>query len=495
MIIDGVQVNGVTSDSRKVKPGFIFVAIKGDHSDGNNFIEEAIAAGASVIYTEGDLQDERVIIKKVKDARKKLSELCNEFYDFPAKKLKVIGVTGTNGKTTTTHLIHHILRENGITAGLIGTLDIKINDKSYETTLTTPIAEEVYYYMHKMVESGIKVVVMEASSHGLKSERVHQIDFDVAVHTNIEKDHLNYHKTFEDYVASKKKLFDQLSSGSYAVINIDDENSLKLLENNQRAVVLTYGLNKKSTITASSIDGDGAIFFNYCLQRGISTLSGVVIDPFEYPIELRLIGDHNVYNALAAISCCLLLDLDIEKIAKAIRGFKSLPRRMEIIYQDDYVVIDDFCHNPASYEAVFASVQGMQYNDLHIICCIRGNRGTEINMDNARVLKQWVTLLNVKSLVVTASKDCTQLKDEVDYREREGFLGVLSQENIPYHYEERLQNAIERVKPQLKKNDLVLLLGSQGMDKAAKIWLKDTKRHLRLREARGDNEFYFYQHK
>lgn len=492
MIIDGVQINGVTSDSRKVREGFVFVAIKGDHSDGNNFIGEAIGAGAAVVYTEKDLSHEGAIVKRVDNARKKLSELCNEFYGYPAEKLKVIGVTGTNGKTTTTHLIYHILRQNGIPTGLIGTLNIKVNDKSYETSLTTPIAEEIYYYLHQMVKAGVKVVVMEVSSHGLKSERVHQIDFNVAVHTNIERDHLNYHKTFEDYVASKKKLFDQLTPGSMAIINIDDINSLKLLENNQQAVVLTYGLNKKSTVTASSIDSDMAIFFNYCLQRGITTLSGVEVDPFEYPIELRLIGGHNVYNALAAISCCLLMDLTIENIARAIREFTSLPRRMEIIYQGDYMVIDDFCHNPASYEAVLASVQGMQYKNLHIVNCIRGNRGIEINLDNAIVLKQWVTLLNVKTLVITASRDYTGIKDEVEPKERDHFLRVLDEENIPYYYEERLEAAIEMVKKQLRKNDLVLLLGSQGMDQAREIWLKDIKYHTKGKSIPNKTQLNFY---
>lgn len=473
MFIDGFQISGVTSDSRKVKKNFVFVAIEGEKFDGNNFIQDAINRGAVLVYTEKAIIHNQAVIKQIPDARKKLTELCNAFYDYPGEKLKVIGVTGTNGKTTTTTLIYEILKNSGVPVGLIGTLNIRIKEKIIETSLTTPPPEDIFYYLSQMVQEGVKVVVMEVSSHGLKNERVHQINFDIAIHTNIEKDHLNFHKTFDDYVASKKKLFDQLAPGNIGIINIDDSNSLKLLENNQDIVVLTYGLNKRSSITASSINVDTGLFFNYSLQRGITTLSGIEIDPFEYPIQLNLLGGHNVYNALAAISCCLLLDISIEKIAKAIKVFKSLSRRMEVIYQGDYLVIDDYSHNPASYEAVFESVQGIQYRNLNVVCAIRGNRGIEINRDNAMVLRQWSYLLNINSLIITGSYDYTGINDRVDPMERDCFLAVLEEENISYLYEDKLERAIELIKQQLNKNDLVLLLGSQGMDRGKEIWLRD----------------------
>ncbi|MBM7615909.1 Mur ligase family protein [Alkaliphilus hydrothermalis] len=475
MIIDGLRIKGVTCDSRKVKEGYAFVAITGEKQDGNKYIEDAINNGAIIIYTERKMKLEKVKVVQVEDARIKLAELCNQFYQYPAEKLKVIGVTGTNGKTTTTHLIYETLKKAGVSVGIIGTLNIRINDIIYETNLTTPIAEDVCRYLAMMVEQNVEVVVMEVSSHGLKNHRVHGIKFDVAIHTNIEKDHMNFHKTFDDYLKTKKKLFDQLAPGKMAIINFDDVNSLRLLEDNDHIMVITYGLNTKSTITASSIDCDCNISFNYCMQRGITTLSGVELDPFEYPVDVKLLGKHNVYNSLAAITCCLMLDVSIDDIAKALEDFKSLARRMEVIYQKEYTVIDDFCHNPASYQAVLESIQSMQYKNLYIINAIRGNRGEEVNKDNAEVLAQWAALLKAKELCITASRDYCGRADNVSNTERDAFLDVINDLGISYRYEEKLEDSIAKTIKQLEKNDLILLLGSQGMDKAKELFLKMMK--------------------
>ncbi|AOY76229.1 Mur ligase family protein [Clostridium formicaceticum] len=471
MIIDNIEVKGVTCDSRKVKKGYAFVAIKGETKDGNDFIDKAIEKGASIIFTEKDLNIQGVIVKKVENARKTLGDLCNAFYDYPTEKLKVIGVTGTNGKTTTTHLIYHMLKEQGIAAGLIGTLDVRIKDKQYKTKLTTPDAEVTYAYLHKMVKEKVEVVVMEVSSHGLKNERVQGIKFDIAVHTNIERDHLNFHKTVEDYIASKKKLFDQLPQGKFAVINLDDHNALKLLENNRHILVVTYGLNAKATITASTIDTDFSTSFNYCLQRGLTTLSGIEVEAFEYPITINLLGKHNIYNTLAAVTCGLLLDIPINHMAKALKKITFIPRRMEIIYRGEYMVIDDFCHNPASYETVFESLQGMQYKNLHIINAIRGSRGLEINYEIAEVLKQWYTILKVKNMMITSSSDYTQSLDVVTKLERDIYIETLSRGNISFQYEEKLRTSISKALCMLEKGDILLLLGAQGMEEGAKIFI------------------------
>lgn len=464
MHLEGIKISGITSDSRRVKEDFIFVAIEGENLDGNSYIDDAVERGAKIVFTERDIVRKDCIIKKTDNCRKKLAELCNEFYDYPSEKLIVVGVTGTNGKTTTTHLIHEILLKNGIATGLIGTLKIKLNEIEYSPRLTTPIAEDIYYYLNEMVKSNIKVVVMEVSSHGLKSHRVHDIQFDIAIHTNIDRDHINFHRTVEDYILSKKLLFDNLPPGKLALMNVDDQNYVKLLEGNNHIVVITYGLSEKSSVTASSIDTDATSVFTLCLQRGLTTVSGVDIEPFEYPLHLNLYGTHNVYNALAAVTCCLLLDIPIQSIAKVIRRTKAVPRRMELIYQKDYSIIDDFSHNPASYEAVLNSIQGLSYKNLYIVNSIRGNRGVEINAENAEVLRQWVQILSIKNLIITASTDFVGPADKVSPQERDSFLEVLYRYQIPYQYEERLKDALEKTLNMLEKGDLLLLLGAQGMD-------------------------------
>lgn len=464
MKLEGIEIKGVTCDSRRVKEGFIFVAIEGEKLDGNSYIEVAVKRGAKIVFTERDIVRNDCIIKKTCNCRKKLAELCNEFYGYPSEKLIVVGVTGTNGKTTTTHLIHEILLRNGIATGLIGTLKIKLNEIEHKPRLTTPIAEDIYYYLNKMVRNNIKVVVMEVSSHGLKNHRVHGIQFDIAIHTNIDRDHINFHKTVEDYILSKKSLFDNLSPGKLALMNVDDQNFMKLLERNSHIVVITYGLNEKASVTASSIDTEAASNFTFCLQRGLTTVSGADVEPFEFPLHLNLYGTHNVYNALAAVTCCLLLDIPIQSIAKVISNTKAVPRRMELVYQKDFLIIDDFSHNPASYEAVLKSIQGLAYKNLYILNAIRGNRGIEINVENAESLRQWTQILSIKGLVITASTDFVGPDDRVSLKERDAFLEVLYRFKIPYQYEERLSDALEKTLNILEKGDLLLLLGAQGMD-------------------------------
>ncbi|ABR47795.1 UDP-N-acetylmuramyl-tripeptide synthetase [Alkaliphilus metalliredigens QYMF] len=473
MNIDGVEVQGVTSDSRKVKTGYVFVAIKGAESDGNNYIGEAIQRGAVIIYTEHRITALGVMIKICSNARKTLADLCNAFYDHPSEKIRVIGITGTNGKTTTSHIIYHALKESGVSVGLIGTLDIKINNQTHFTELTTPSAEDIYYYLNKMVQQKVQVVVMEVSSHGLKSERVHGIKFDIAIHTNIERDHLNYHKNMGDYIRSKKKLFDCLSPGKVALLNLDDNHSLELLTGNNGLIVVTYGLNVRATVTASSIDTELNTTFHFCLQRGMTTLAGLEVEPFEYPFSINLLGKHNIYNSLAAITCCLLLDLSCEEIAKNIKSFTGVTRRLEVIYKKGYTVIDDFSHNPASYGAVFESMQNLEYKNLHVINAIRGSRGADINQENADVLKIWYELLGMKTLMITSSKDKTGKLDEVQVEEIGAFFKVLSEGSVNFEYVDHLSDAIETIIPRIEEGDLLLLLGAQGMDKGKEIFLKD----------------------
>lgn len=470
MIIDGIKIKGITSDSRQVKKDYIFVAVTGEKEDGNHFIDDAVKKGAAIIYTESDIYRTDCVIKKTYDGRKQLANLCNEFYDYPSEKLFVIGVTGTNGKTTTTNLIYNILNEAGIAVGLIGTLNIKIGDKQYPSKLTTPSAEDIYYYLNEMVKENIKVAILEVSSHGLKTDRVYGVEFDIGIHTNIDEDHINFHKTKTDYVKSKKKLFDSLQPGKIALINHDDRYGLKMLEGNNSILVISYGLSSKATVNASSIDTYLSTSFNYCLQRGITTLSGIELEPFEYPIVSNLLGNHNIYNALVSISACLLLDVSIDKIAKAIRKYPAIQRRMDIIYNDKYTVIDDYCHNPSSYEAVFHTIQNFQYNNLYIINGIRGNRGLDINRRNAEILKQWYEILGVKSLIITDSTDCVDNINSVSSIEREAYFEILNNGSIPFKYEASLRNSIGEVIKELGSKDMLLLLGAQSMDKGKDIF-------------------------
>lgn len=471
MKINGLTINGITCNSKKVKQGFAFVAIKGNNFDGNDFIDEAIDKGAKVIITEKDLNLDVHVIK-VENARKKLAELLNEFYDFPSEKLKLIGVTGTNGKTTTTHLIAEIFMKAGYNTGLIGTLGIKENGKYITKSLTTPDSEILYKTLYDFVNDGIEVVIMEVSSHGLKYYRDYGLKYDVAIHTNIDRDHLNLHKTLDDYINTKKKLFDSLERNKLAIINTDDKNAIKLIKGNNNAIILNYGLNHNSTLTASSMVIKEKISFNLCLQRSIITYHGNEIEPFEYQISSNLMGRHNVYNILASIGAALYFDIKLEVINKALNSYKGVHRRFEKIYEGDFVVIDDFCHNPASYQAILETIQGLSYNKLVIINSIRGNRGIQINEENARILAKFAPILGNIEFILSLSEDVVSKSDKVSNEEKDIYKEIFDNKEITYKIYNTLYESIKEALSVAKKNDIILLFGAQGMDKGREILYK-----------------------
>jgi UDP-N-acetylmuramoyl-L-alanyl-D-glutamate--2,6-diaminopimelate ligase len=237
-------VEGVTMDSRKAEKGFVFVAVKGTQSDGHEFISQAIKKGASVIICEvfpGVLTDGTTYIK-VQDAPLALATLADNFYDNPSSKLKIIAVTGTNGKTTIATLLFRLFRQLGEKCGLISTIQNQIEDELIPATHTTPDAVQLTALLKMMADAGCTYCFMEASSHAIEQKRVTAINFTGAIFTNITHDHLDYHKTFDNYIAAKKKLFDNLSKDAFALVNIDDKHGAVILQNCKEKKK-TYSLN------------------------------------------------------------------------------------------------------------------------------------------------------------------------------------------------------------------------------------------------------------
>ncbi len=469
MKTDGINITGITCDSSKVKKGFAFVAIKGIKKDGNQYINDAIKRGASIIYTENDIKIDNIPVIRVGNSRKKLAELLNEYYDYPSKKLILVGITGTNGKTTSSYILEHILKNAGLKTGVMGTLGIKLGERHIQTNLTTPEPEVLFHQLNEMVKEKVEVVIMEVSSHGLKQERVYGLDFDIAIHTNIGYDHMNFHKTKSDYIKSKKILFDLLKKNGISIINLDDKDGLKLMEGNTSTLVVTYGLNPKSSITASSLKLQDSISFNLCIQRGMTALNSVEIEPMEIPISMRLIGRHNIYNSLAAISGALSIGIQPHTIAKALTDFNGINRRLSIIFNKDYLIIDDFCHNPQGYEVIFETIQSLNFNKLIIVNAIRGSRGAQINRNNAKVLGSWCSTMKNMILFLTLSKDAIGAEDSVKSSELLAYKSILDKMGIKYIINDNLKDSLQEALKIAEKNDLLLMLGAQGMDKGKEI--------------------------
>lgn len=345
------DVADIVYDSRQVKTNSLFVAIKGFKTDGHKFLQDAINKGAIGIVVEDDkaIPDELIThaqIAKilVKDSRKALAELSNGFFNNPTNKLKLIGITGTNGKTTTAFIIKNILQNAAYKTGLVGTIANYVGDQKVDSKLTTPEANDLNRLFYEMIESGCSHSVMEVSSHSLVLNRVYGLNFSAGVFTNITSDHLDFHLTFEEYLKAKKILFDGLSSDSIAVLNSDDAYSQKIIKDS-KAKIVTYGISSSSDYTIKDIryDLNGTDF--------IITHSAV-----DYSIHTSLIGIFNAYNAASAFATAHCLGVDLAKIADGIKSSPQVPGRFEVLGKGKKKVIVDYSHTADSLEKALQAV-------------------------------------------------------------------------------------------------------------------------------------------
>lgn len=226
-----VEIQNLAFDSRKVSDGDVFIAISGTQADGHQFVDQAIAQGAVAVVAQKTIVAEGVASVKVKNSRMALASMASAYYDFPSKQLKLVGITGTNGKTTTVTLLYRLFKAMGYKAGLLSTVRAYIDEKTLDATHTTPDPLTINSLLNQMVEAGCQLAFMEVSSHAIDQDRVRNLDFDVAIFSNITHDHLDYHKTFESYIKAKKKWFDELPANAHALINLDDRNALMMTQN------------------------------------------------------------------------------------------------------------------------------------------------------------------------------------------------------------------------------------------------------------------------
>lgn len=339
-----LNISSIAYDSRKVTKGTLFVAIPGFNFDGHDFIPEAIQKGAVLVVGEKDL-DLGVPYVRVESSRKALGKISANFCKYPADKLNIIGITGTNGKTTTSYLIKAVLDKAGYNTGVIGTIGNKIKDTIISSDHTTPESLEINQLFCKMIEKGVEYVVMEVSSHSLKLNRVDEIPFKIGVFTNLTQDHLDFHKTFEDYFDSKRKLF---TMAKKAVINIDDVAGRKIIDTID-IPLLTYGIKcKDADVRAENVK---------ITDRKVSYT--LTFKDKKLPICYHVPGFFNVYNSLAAISTGILLGISPKTLAKVIEDAKGVPGRFELVDKgQDYTVIVDYAHTPDGLENVLKTING-----------------------------------------------------------------------------------------------------------------------------------------
>lgn len=362
------DIYSIEMDSRNVTAGALFVCIKGQRFDGHLFVNEVIQQGAVAILAERPVKASVPVIY-VSDTRRALAILADRFYGQPSHEMNLIGVTGTNGKTTVTQLIHYIHKEAGIPSGIVGTMGISFNNKEIKVNHTTPESLDLQKAFHQMVDEGIQTCAMEVSSHALHQGRVRGLDFNIGVFTNLTQDHLDYHHTMADYLYAKSLLFSQLSntyqldSLKLAVLNQDDSAS-ETLKRATAAQVLTYGIERDADFRARHISITG---------RG--TQFEWVTNSEVYAINMKLIGTFSVYNVLAAGLACYASGIPMSTIIKAVETMEGVPGRFEpVVGGQPFAVIVDYAHTPDSLENALKAIHAFAKKNIITVVGCGGDR-------------------------------------------------------------------------------------------------------------------------
>ncbi len=439
--IGDMEITSITDDTRKVKSGSLFFCIKGGNFDGHSAAAEMLEKGAAAVVCEHDLGlGDRQIITS--DTRRLYGEVCAAWFGHPEKKMTFIGVTGTNGKTTTTNIIKHILMSAGHKTGLIGTIQNEIGDEILHTENTTPLAFEYMEVLAKMADAGCEYVVMEVSSFALVQKRIGLTHFKLAVFTNLTQDHLDYHKTMEDYYQAKKLLFDMCDT---AIINIDDEYGQRLYDE-VNCNKLSFCINKR----LADYKADSVHIKSTGNKFALLSSSGVMF------INSRIPGMFNVSNMTAAIAVCVEIGIDTDSIINAVENYNGVKGRCEVIPTGrDFTVICDYAHTPDAIENILRSVK--EYTENRLICLFGcgGNRDATKRPKMAKAAAKYAD-----RLIVTSDNPRNEVPEEII----KDILKGLEKTDIQYDVVVDRKEAIFYGLQIAEKGDIIVLAGKGHED-------------------------------
>jgi UDP-N-acetylmuramoyl-L-alanyl-D-glutamate--2,6-diaminopimelate ligase len=446
----GVPVRAVVHDSRAASAGAVFVAIRGERADGAQFAGQAVARGAVAIVAEVPAPaDIGVPWLRTTDTRLALAELSSRLYDHPSEKLSVVGVTGTNGKTTVTYLMASVFNAAGRPCGRIGTISFRIGpNEEHDASHTTPESSEVQRLLAEMVTQGCKACAMEVSSHALVLHRVAQVRFAAAVFTNLTRDHLDFHGNMQQYFEAKRRLFEMLPAGAPAIVNVDDPRGLELSKTSLRAI--TYGVDREAEIRARSVRSSLA-----GLAFDVETPRGVI------PIRSPLVGRPNVYNILAVVGTAVGLDLPTSAIEQGIAGLEQVPGRFQIVStpDDDVRVVVDYAHTDDALKHLLETARAVAPARLITVFGCGGDR------DRTKRPLMGAVAARLSDLVILTSdnprsEDPAQIIEEI----KRGLVppngpGSPKRPTTPFETHIDRRTAIEQAIRQARAADLVLIAG------------------------------------
>ena len=430
------KYDGIEYDSRKVKENYIFVALEGANVDGHDYIDSAVKNGATCIIVSRKVEmKHKVSYVLIDEIRHKLGYLASNFYEWPQRKLKIIGVTGTNGKTSSTYMIEKLMGDTPITR--IGTIEYKIGDEVFEAVNTTPESLDLIKIFDKTLKKKIEYVVMEVSSHSLEIGRVDVLDFDYALFTNLTQDHLDYHVTMENYFQAKRKLFLKLKDINNSVFNIDDKYGKRLYDEfiEENPEIISYGIEGGDLEGEYLDDGYIDIKFREKVEK----------------VKFALLGDFNLYNTLGAVAIAVKMGIKWEDILERISNINAAPGRFETLNcGQDYKVIVDYAHTPDALVNVIVAARNIRNGNR--IITIFGCGGDRDRTKRPIMAKAAENLSDI--VILTSDNPRTESPEQIFADVKTGFA-----KNDDYFFEPDREKAIKLAVNMAEKNDIILITG------------------------------------
>jgi UDP-N-acetylmuramoyl-L-alanyl-D-glutamate--2,6-diaminopimelate ligase len=446
-------IHAITDDSRAVTGGSLFVAVKGERVDGHEFVDRAIKAGAVAVVAQAPVASGSLPFVRVNDSRKALGPLGSQFHGNPSAHLKMIGVTGTNGKTTTTYLCKALLEGIGRRVGLIGTVGYQIGQETFPASHTTPGALELQALLAKMIESGLTAAVMEVSSHAIALDRTAGCEFDTAVFTNLTQDHLDFHRTMDEYCEAKLRLFTGLAggqkAGKRAIVNLDDPRG-SMIRTACPVPVWGYAIQNQADLRAERV------------RLSLSGTTFTAATPAgSFPVESRLVGEHNVYNLLGAIGVALHEGATINQVREAAAHIANVPGRFERISSgQDFTVVVDYAHTEDALLRLLTAAQTLKTDRIITVFGCGGDRdrGKRPKMGRAAVEYSDVVILTSDN---PRTEDPMAILHEVEIGVRDA---LIHRTHVQYHLVPDRREAIGIAIREARQGDMVLIAGKGHED-------------------------------
>ncbi len=444
-----ITISDICFDSRKVSPQCLFIAIKGSSVDGHQYIVQSIEKGATAIVCEHFPEEisSHVTYIKVKDSSLALGFIASNFYDTPSHKLRLVGVTGTNGKTTIATTLHNLFTQFGKSCGLLSTIKNKIGENDMSATHTTPDAIQINQLLDKMVQEKCTYCFMEVSSHAAQQNRIAGLEFAGGIFTNITHDHLDYHKTFDEYIKAKKSFFDKLSSSAFALVNIDDKNGQVMIQNT-KAVKNTYALKTVADFKANIIE---------------NTFGGLHLDINGCDVWFKLIGEFNAYNLLAVYASAVLLGEDKSDVLAGLSNLEPVEGRFDFIRSTDNITaIVDYAHTPDALKNVLDTILSIRTGNEKLISVV--GCGGDRDRTKRPVMAN-IACMNSNQVILTSDNPRSEDPEEIINEMKKGIDAIGKKKTLSIvNREEAIKTACALAEP----GDIILIAG-KGHEKYQEI--------------------------